>query len=292
MELDVIYNENCYSGIKKIPDKSIDLVYIDIPYLIENGGGTKKSSVAKSIMKTFGELRGDSEKIAALEKQAKELKEKMDTTKDKKEYEKWHSQRASVLNKINLCKADITSGIDYKLFDELERVMKYIYIYIWCSKEQIHDIMNYWLSKKDVAFNILVWCKTNPTPACNGVWLPNLEYCLVFKQKGTPKYNDGYELKSKWYMSGLNVEDKKKYEHPTIKPLEFVKQHILHSTKENDIVLDCFMGSGTTAVACKETGRHYIGFEINKEYVDIANDRLKGITKQDKERQERYFSLF
>ena len=141
MELDIIYNEDCYSGIKKIPDKSIDLVYIDIPYLIENGGGTKKSSVAKSIMKTFGELRGDGEKIAALEKQAKELKEKMDTTKDKKEYEKWHSQRASVLNKINLCKSDITSGIDYKLFDELERVMKNIYIYIYGVAKSKYTIL-------------------------------------------------------------------------------------------------------------------------------------------------------
>lgn len=152
--------------------------------------------------------------------------------------------------------------------------------------------MNYWLSKPKVNFNLLCWCKTNPTPATNGGWLPNIEYCLVFKQEGTPKYNDGYDIKSKWYMSGLNVKDKAKFEHPTIKPLEFVKNHILHSTSENDVVLDCFMGSGTTAVACKETGRHYIGFEINKEYVDIANDRLKGITKQDRERKERYYSLF
>lgn len=152
--------------------------------------------------------------------------------------------------------------------------------------------MNYWLSKPKVKFNLLVWCKTNSIPATNGSWLPNLEYCLVFKQEGTPKYNDGYDIKSKWYMSASNVKDKAKFEHPTIKPLEFVKNHILHSTKENDVVLDCFMGSGTTAVACKETGRHYIGFEISKEYVDIANDRLKGITKQDRERKERYFSLF
>lgn len=248
MDLDIIYNEDCYNGIKKIPDKSVDLVYIDIPYLIESGGGTKVSRLAKNITKNYD----------------------------------------------NLCKADITSGIDYKLFDELERVMKYIYIYIyiWCSKEQINDIMNYWLSKPKVNFNLLCWCKTNSIPATNGCWLPNLEYCLVFKQEGTPKYNDGYDIKSKWYMSASNVKDKEKFEHPTIKPLEFVKNHILHSTKENDVVLDCFMGSGTTAVACKETGRHYIGFEINKEYVDIANDRLKGITKQGRERKERYYSLF
>lgn len=292
MELDIIYNEDCYSGIKKIPDKSIDLVYIDIPYLIESGGGKKTSQLAKNITKNYKTLSGDKSKLEKLHEKAKILKEKMDNAETKEEYEKWHCQHSGILNRINLCKADITSGIDYKLFDELARVMKNIYIYIWCSKEQINDIMNYWLSKPKVNFNLLVWCKTNSIPATNGCWLPNLEYCLVFKQEGTPKYNDGYEFKSKWYMSCANVKDKAKFEHPTIKPLEFVKNHILHSTKENDVVLDCFMGSGTTAVACKETGRHYIGFEISKEYVDIANDRLKGITKQDRERKERYFSLF
>ena len=70
---------------------------------------------------------------------------------------------------------------------------------------------------------------------------------------------------------------KAKYKHPTIKPLELVKKHILHTTNENDIVLDAFLGSGTTAKACQETNRQYIGFEINEEYYKIAVDRLNNI---------------
>lgn len=58
-------------------------------------------------------------------------------------------------------------------------------------------------------------------------------------------------------------------------------------TKPNDIVLDCFLGSGTTAVACKELGRRYIGFEIDKRYFNIAQDRLNGITIQDRENENR-----
>jgi DNA modification methylase len=111
----------------------------------------------------------------------------------------------------------------------------------------------------------------------NNTLLPNLEYCLVFKEDGAPRYNDGYELKSKWYISSINKSDKDLYKHPTIKPLELVKRHILHSTQPNDIVLDCFCGSGTTCVACKETGRRYIGMEINPEYHKIAVNRLNGI---------------
>ena len=60
--------------------------------------------------------------------------------------------------------------------------------------------------------------------------------------------------------------------------MELVKRHILHSTQPNDIVLDCFCGSGTTCVACEETGRRFIGMEINKKYYEIAKDRLNGIT--------------
>ena len=45
--------------------------------------------------------------------------------------------------------------------------------------------------------------------------------------------------------------------------------------------MDCFLGSGTTAVACKETNRRYIGFEIDKEYFEIAKNRLNGLTKED-----------
>lgn len=221
---------DCYKLIKNIPDKSIDLVYIDIPYLYEeHGGGT--TALAK---------------------------------------------RIENLTKIQL--ANIKDGIDYSILDELCRVMKYIYIYIWCSKEQILDLMKYFIDKKGCRFNILTWNKTNPTPATNGTYLPDIEYCLVFKENGSPKYNDGYELKSKWYISSINKSDKDLYHHPTIKPLELVKRHLLHSTNENDIVLDCFCGSGTTCLAAKELNRRYIGIEIDPEYHKIAVNRLNGIT--------------
>lgn len=137
-----------------------------------------------------------------------------------------------------------------------------------------------YFNKKNCTFDLLVWCKTNPIPKTNGTWLPDIEYCLFFKEKGSPRLNDGYELKHKFYVSQINIEDKKKFLHPTIKPLEMVEKHILHSTQPNDIVLDCFMGSGTTCVAAKNTGRRYIGIDINQEYVKIANDRLNNIDQK------------
>ena len=240
--MNLIYG-NCYEEIKNIPDKSVDLVYIDIPYLIESGDGGN-SSLAKRILK---------------------------------------------INKQDL--ANINDGIDYTILDELCRVMKKIYIYIWCSRLQILDLMKYFIEQKNCKFNVLVWCKTNPTPAINNTLLPDLEYCLLFREDGTKLYGS-YETKSKWYMSSINKSDKDLYDHPTIKPLDLVKRHIFNSTKEGDVVLDCFMGSGTTGVACKQLGREFIGIEIDKTYYDIAVDRINGISQKEKEIRETQLSLF
>ena len=226
LEINKIHLGDSNELIKQIPDKSVDCIYTDIPYLIEKGG-QGNSELSKRILKTnYTDLK------------------------------------------------DIRDGIDWKILDEFVRVSKTINCFVWCSKDQILDLMNYF-NEINARCQILVWCKTNPTPMCNGNWLPDLEYCLYFS-KGV-KLNDGYELKSKWYQSGLNVSDKNEFIHPTIKPLDLVKRHLLHTTQPNDIVLDCFSGSGTTCVAAKELGRRFIGIEIDPTYHKISVDRLNGI---------------
>lgn len=178
---------------------------------------------------------------------------------------------------MNKNKDTLLKEIDYKILDQWCRVMKRINVYIWCSKSQIYDLMKYFIENKKCNFNILCWCKDNPVPFGSSPFLSDIEYCLAFYESGI-KFNQGCENKHKYYVSHINQSDKKLYNHPTIKPIEFVKKHILNSTKPNDIVLDCFCGSGTTCVACKETGRRYIGMEINKEYYEIAKKRLNGMT--------------
>lgn len=69
--------------------------------------------------------------------------------------------------------------------------------------------------------------------------------------------------------------EKHKTLHPTQKPLEVVKKLIINHSKEGDLICDPFMGSGTTAVACKQLNRNFIGFELSKEYCDIARERLQ-----------------
>jgi site-specific DNA-methyltransferase (adenine-specific) len=63
--------------------------------------------------------------------------------------------------------------------------------------------------------------------------------------------------------------------HPTQKPIEIIKILLKNHSKEGDLVLDCFIGSGTTTLACKQLNRRFVGIELSKEYVDIGNKRLE-----------------
>lgn len=73
----------------------------------------------------------------------------------------------------------------------------------------------------------------------------------------------------------LNFGISKNEFHPTEKPIILISYLIEKCSKNNDIVLDMFMGSGTTGICCKKLNRQFIGFEINKDYYDIAVDRIE-----------------
>lgn len=73
-----------------------------------------------------------------------------------------------------------------------------------------------------------------------------------------------------------NKAEKEGSNHPTMKPVALMEQLIQVFTKPNDTILDCFMGSGTTGVACRETNRSFIGIEINESYFREAEDRIRG----------------
>lgn len=81
-------------------------------------------------------------------------------------------------------------------------------------------------------------------------------------------------IQSKAFGSGAKATNGEKV-HPTQKPVELIEKFIMDSTNEGDTVLDCFMGSGTTAVAALRTRRNFIGFELQEQYCDIANGRIR-----------------
>ena len=96
-----------------------------------------------------------------------------------------------------------------------------------------------------------------------------------------------HETSSKLFQTTTNKSDKELYEHPTIKPEHIIENLIINSSKEGEIVFDPFLGSGTTAAVAKRLNREYIGFEIEEKWFSIAQDRLKGLTKEDRNLKEK-----
>ena len=168
---------------------------------------------------------------------------------------------------------NLIKGIDNNFLAELVRVMKKVNIYIWCNKDQILDYLNFF---KDYNMDILTWHKTNPMPNCQNKYLSDTEYLLFFRENGV-KIHGTYETKKKFYITDTNKVDKDRFYHPTIKPLEIMTNIILNSSKKGAKVLDTYIGSGTTAVACINTDRQFIGFEIDKKWCKIANNRIHGL---------------
>jgi site-specific DNA-methyltransferase (adenine-specific) len=115
--------------------------------------------------------------------------------------------------------------------------------------------------------NILIWYKNNSLP--NRYYLNSYEMILMLRKGKARNINN---MGTKNVLEIKNIIGNKS--HPTEKPVELMKILIENSTNGGGIVLDPFMGTGATGVACKESGRDFIGIEIDKKYYDIAKERI------------------
>lgn len=218
-----LYCEDCIQRMKKINNKTVDLVIVDPPYEIETSGGGIYKQNDKKYIKELNEMK---------------------------------------------------NGFPNQVLDELCRVMKRINIYIFCSQKQIYPLLKYFVENKKCNYNILSWHKSNPIPACGNKYLTDTEYILFFREKGV-KIFGSFDTKRTYYVTPLNVKDKKKYNHPTVKPACILQNLIVNSSLAGDIVLDCFMGSGSTGEVSVLNDRNFIGIEINKEYFQVAKQRIQ-----------------
>ena len=154
-------------------------------------------------------------------------------------------------------KAEWDKQFDNRFIDEILRISKKG-IAITCGQENIAECI---LSLKDEYKGILSARNKNGMTYNKigfGNWIP------VILAGNIKRGQDFFEFKIKGY----------KPNHPSPKPIQFMEKIIERFTEPNDIVFDPFLGSGTTAVACKSLGRRYIGIEISPEYCDIARKRV------------------
>lgn len=165
------------------------------------------------------------------------------------------------------------------VFSECLRVLKIPNLIIFCSNRQLGKTIT-WFEQKGLSTTTLIWQKTNPIPSCRNSYISDVEYIVYVHGKGATFNNDTpLEYKYKVYTTPICPDGKL---HPTQKSVTHIRRFLLLHSKENDVILDPFIGSGTTAVACVKERRNFIGFEKLKEYCDIANRRVKEEMKQGK----------
>lgn len=148
-------------------------------------------------------------------------------------------------------------------------------VYVWCCTEQVSELRA-GLVAVGYSTRLGIWEKLNPSPM-NGqhLWLSALECCVYGKRAGA--HFAEFCKPAIWRGPTAEKED-----HPTPKPVWLMARQIIASVKSNGVVLDPFMGSGTTGVAAMQLGRKFIGIEIEPKYFDIACTRIENAQRQAK----------
>lgn len=233
-----LHNENCFEYIKTLPDKSVDLVLIDPPYEVSRDTNFAKSDPTGRDTDRF---------------------------RMSMEFGDWDNN---------------FSGLDI-IIQECYRVLKkggtLICFYdLW----KITTLREYFENAKFKQIRFIEWIKTNPVPINSRVnYLTNAREIAVIGVKDKKptfhsEYDNGiYEEDGELYKFPI-CHDKGRF-HPTQKPVDLISALINKHSNEGDLILDCFAGSATTAVACIKTNRNFIGCEISKEFYDKSNKRIE-----------------
>lgn len=164
----------------------------------------------------------------------------------------------------------IVNGVNYSaLFDAFEQAFKPVNGFAFCSNRQITKLMGE-AERRGLSTTLLVWHKTNAAPFANGVWRGDIEYIVHFRGKGAT-FVGGAVDKTKVIPHPI-IQDTA---HPTVKPIPIITRLIGNCSEREQLILDPFMGSGTTGVACVKLGRKFTGIELDPDYFEIACERIR-----------------
>ena len=250
MRLDTILIGDCIAEMNKLPPKSVDLVFADPPYNLQLNGGL---------------TRPDQSAVDGVD-------DAWDKFASFVEYDKFTKEWMAAARRV--------------LKDDGA---------LWVIGSY-HNIFRVGTVLQDLGFwilNDIIWRKSNPMPNFKGKRFTNAHETLIWASKGPEsKYqfsyetmkalNDELQMRSDWTLPICNGGERikgtdGKKAHPTQKPESLLYRVMMASTQPGDVVLDPFLGSGTTAAVAKKLGRHFIGIERDKTYASVAKERLVGI---------------
>ena len=250
-QLNKIILGDCIEKLKEFPDKSIDLIFADPPYNLQ-------------LQKTL--YRNNGKKFEGVEDEW----DKFDTFKD---YDKF------CFEWLKECKRVLKDNGTIWVIGSFQNIFRV---------GKIIQDLDFWI------LNDIVWSKTNPVPNFKGTRFNNSHETLIwasksknskytFNYKTMKSYNDDKQMKSEWHIPLVNGKMRIKDEngnkaHSAQKPNALLYRVILSTTKKGDLILDPFMGSGTTGEIAKMLQRNFIGIEKEKKYVEIARKRIEKIS--------------
>ena len=242
-----IINGNSLQELKKIPDESFDLVFADPPYNLQ-----LKNQL----------IRPDRSRVNA-------VNDKWDQFESFKVYDDF------TINWLSECRRVLKKNGSIWIIGSYHNIFR--------VGAKIQDL-GFWI------LNDVIWNKNNPMPNFRGTRFTNAHETLIWASKDkNSKYtfnyqslkclNDDLQIRSTWNLPICNgnerLKENGKKVHSTQKPESLLHRILLASSNKNDLILDPFLGSGTTAVVTKKLGRIFYGIEKDKKYFDAANKRLK-----------------
>ena len=245
-----LYKGNCLeildAIIKKYPEGRFDVIFADPPYFLSNGGITCHAGKMVKVDK------GD-----------------------------WDKSQGPELN----------HEFNKEWLKRCQRVLKPNGT-IWVSGTQ-HVIFSVGYAMQQLGMKILndiIWEKPNPPPNLSCRYFTHSTETIIWAGKDAKtkhifnydlmrQQNQGKQMKSVWTMQAPRPDEKIHGKHPTQKPIALVERCILASTHAGALVLDPFVGSGTTAIAALRNKRHCVGIDLSDEYLELAVKRIKDGSK-------------
>ena len=255
--------------LKLIDNNSIDLILTDPPYIISKESGMDKH---------YNNVKYNEENNiiqVKTEEEWEEYKTQNNIDNDKNDKKKDnYIKYGSIYGKKFCVKTDYGNWDNDFTMETLEQFINQYYkklkkggtLIMFFDLWKITDLKHLLEKYKFKQIRFIEWIKTNPQPRNSKVnYLTNCrEIALLGVKEGNPTFNGLYDNG----IYNFPLQGGKNRFHPTQKSLSLFEELIKKHSKPNDVVLDTFLGSGTTAIACKNTNRNFKGCEISKEYYD------------------------